>query len=642
MTPEYASPEQVRGEPVTTATDIYSLGVILFELCSGSRPYSTADATPAEIRRAVVETPAPKPSACAADSGTARALAGDLDTIVLMAMRKEPRDRYESAAALGDDLRRHLADRPLVARQETLAHRARRFVRRNGALVAASALALIAIVGGAGLSVWQARRAVAGRALAEQRFDASRRFAVSLLSDLSGLDTASAATLRGAFGTRTAAYLDALAREASTDTTLQSDLADAYMHLGDFQGHPAFASLGNTGAALASYRKSVALLEPLSGGQPSNVSIATRLNEAYIAQAIALLPTDVTASLLSHQRALAVVSHLAAAHPGDPVMQLELSHDIELAGERFGHPYYGNLGDTARALAEIKRSLLMREEWSPRLAATDAAASERYRLMLPDIYKLMAGMLWATGDLAGAIAYQQRGLVLYEQLLAGSPSRMDYARAEFGLQYVRLANLQLEQDREIAALDSVKRATAILEPLFASDRNNGVFRRDLTRAYNQEAEVVSRRAPARARELYQQAKALSVGFLDKGPQEPEVRERLAESERGLARAAAALGDRHEAAERAVAAVATLESLVALDPKNAHYTYSLAMALRDQGDVWKSARLNAEAARAYGRALAIAAPMSASDPVSWLKHRLRDELERRGGGLPTSSRLAASP
>jgi serine/threonine protein kinase/tetratricopeptide (TPR) repeat protein len=184
MTPEYASPEQVRGEPVTNATDVYSLGVLLYELLAGHRPYRATVSTWAEVERLVCEVEPPRPSTVidrteeeAASGSTPprpaitpelvsiarrttpdelrRQLQGDLDTMVMMALRKEPQRRYASADELAKDIERHLSSMPVKARRPTPAYRGGKFLRRHRESVAAVAIVLALAVG---LSLWQARR----------------------------------------------------------------------------------------------------------------------------------------------------------------------------------------------------------------------------------------------------------------------------------------------------------------------------------------------------------------------------------------------------------------------------------------------------------------------------------------------------
>ena len=168
LTPEYASPEQIRGEPITTAADIYSLGVLLFELLTGDRPFTFPSRRIEEIERMVGVQEPPKPSTSARASGHARQLAGDLDTIVLTALRKEPARRYASAAHLADDIRRYLEGRPILARPATWRYRTSRFVTRHRWGVAAAAVIAMLLVGSAIVFVTQAARVQQERDTAEQ------------------------------------------------------------------------------------------------------------------------------------------------------------------------------------------------------------------------------------------------------------------------------------------------------------------------------------------------------------------------------------------------------------------------------------------------------------------------------------------
>jgi formylglycine-generating enzyme required for sulfatase activity/tRNA A-37 threonylcarbamoyl transferase component Bud32 len=161
LTPAYASPEQLRGDAVTTASDVYSLGVVLFQLLTGRLPHPTDGASISAVAQRVQDVAAPRPSAVAGDRLRARELRGDLDAIVLQALRKEPGRRYPSARALSRDLERHLAGRPVEARPESLVYLGTSFVRRHRALVALSALALAALVAGLVVSsrLWLLARA---------------------------------------------------------------------------------------------------------------------------------------------------------------------------------------------------------------------------------------------------------------------------------------------------------------------------------------------------------------------------------------------------------------------------------------------------------------------------------------------------
>jgi serine/threonine-protein kinase len=188
LTPRYAAPEQIMGEPLSTATDVYSLGVVLYELLTGALPHRRAGTGWAELAAHVSQEVVDRPSAAlrrrlsagapaeAAEVTTTRiaprSLEGDLDTILLKALDRDPTRRYPSAAALGDDLERYLQGRPVLARPDTAGYRVRKFVRRHRAGVAAAAIATLSLLSGLGVAVWQAQaaRAQARRAEAAQGF----------------------------------------------------------------------------------------------------------------------------------------------------------------------------------------------------------------------------------------------------------------------------------------------------------------------------------------------------------------------------------------------------------------------------------------------------------------------------------------
>jgi len=621
MTPSYASPEQASGQPVTTSTDIYSLGVILFELACGSRPYRITSTSPLEIQRAILETTPPAPSSLKPT------LSPDIDSIVSMAMRKEASRRYSSAGALSEDIRRHLENFPILARSDSLSYRASRFIRRNRVGVIAASLAALALLAGATVALWQAHRAQQDRALAEKRFDDARRFAFSLVLDLDHLEDESATTVRNSLGKRTVEYLDQLAAQVGDDPRLQSELASAYLRLGGFQGELLHASVGDAPAALASYEKGIDLLKKVIASHGSDASLSTTLASAYTMKGLMLAPTDVGASAASHEEALGIMALSARGHPDDPNEQITYSFGVDLAGERYGHPYYANLGDTAKGLAHIEQAVALREKWYSKLRPPFNKAQALF--LLPDVYAVRAGMLWATGDLVKAVAEQRRAIAGYEDALGRGGPELDFARAELGLHYVRLANLLDESAMKTEAIESARKSIVTLEPLLEADPKNASCRRNLTRGYIQLASLLTSSAPRDALVLFQKARKLIDEHLGRIRDEPESRERLAEVERGTARASCDLGDLRGAEEASQRDVTIMESLTQLDPRNAHYQFSLAKELQNRGDTLTRKGDHAAASVVLSNALAVAEPLSNADPASWLKRRLVSDLRLVG-------------
>jgi serine/threonine-protein kinase len=185
LTPEYASPEQILGKPLGTASDVYSLGVLLFELLADVRPYPVNRASRAALEEAITRADVPRPSALA-PAERRRLIRGDLDTIVLKALKREPAERYPTVAALADDVQRHLEQRPVLAQPDSAWYRARKFMRRNRLVLVPSAAVVVSLVAGTTMALLQAREAARQRdaALRQQlRAEAFGELTRGLLAD---------------------------------------------------------------------------------------------------------------------------------------------------------------------------------------------------------------------------------------------------------------------------------------------------------------------------------------------------------------------------------------------------------------------------------------------------------------------------
>ena len=264
MTPEYASPEQVKGQTVTTASDVYSLGVLLYELLAGRRPYEVQTDSLEAIVQAVCQTEPRAPSEAVTDGGRAAGpapaseLRGDLDTIVLKALRKEPERRYRTAHELSEDLRRHLEGLPVTARADTIGYRAGKFVRRHRTAVAAAVLVSASLVGGIVATTRQAR-------LAQRRFDEARRLIHTVIFDIQPKMGAVPGTtaLRKDLIESTLQYLEALARDAGDNPALLRELSASYVQLARVQGLQGESNVGDTQAARRTLGEAEKLVERL-------------------------------------------------------------------------------------------------------------------------------------------------------------------------------------------------------------------------------------------------------------------------------------------------------------------------------------------------------------------------------------------
>ena len=269
MTPNYASPEQIRGDAVTPLSDIYSLGAVLYELLTGRCPRAFAVLTPIAIEQAS-RTPIALPSAAAADQTIARQLRGDLDNILMRALETDPSRRYESAAQLAEDLRRYVNHEPVYARPQTVGYRALKFVRRNRVQVAAAAAVFLALSGGLAASVYQSR--IAGSRLRQIRTMADKLvFDVhDAVRDLPGSTKARQIIVQTALD-----YLDSSANSVRGDAGAEKELAKAYRKLGDVQGNVQAANLGDPAGALDRYRQAIALLDDVIHRSPGDIDAIT-------------------------------------------------------------------------------------------------------------------------------------------------------------------------------------------------------------------------------------------------------------------------------------------------------------------------------------------------------------------------------
>src|SRR5450631_1434429 len=222
LTPDYASPEQISGEPVTTSSDVYSLGVLLYRILTAQSPYRLEKSTPHELARAICDREPEAPSTVAVRERRC-GLAGDLDNIALKALEKDPQRRYASAEEFSQDIRRYLEGRPVLARPHTWRYRASKGIARNKLGVATAALVVLLLVGGMAATLWQARIAGVERRRAEQQFFETRQLANSLLfevhdaiKDLPGSTQARAFIIQ-----RSLKYLDRLSAASPGNAALQ-------------------------------------------------------------------------------------------------------------------------------------------------------------------------------------------------------------------------------------------------------------------------------------------------------------------------------------------------------------------------------------------------------------------------------------
>ena len=447
MTPECASPEQVRGQPITTATDVYALGVLLYHLVTGQQPYQFTTVTSEEIARVICDTEPRKPSALGS-------LSEDLDNIVLKAMNKEPARRYASAEQLSDEIGRHLSGLPVLARKDTFSYRAGKFIARHTVATAAAAMLTISLIGGIAATLWEAHVARMERARAERRFNETKQLAHSVIFDLQN----KLARLPGTTAVRkelvgtALSYLDGLTREASGDFGLQQELAEAYKLIGSIQGG-GNQNLGDWQGALISFEKAEGIAREIfartKSGEARKLLVQTLCQKAQLYHGAG----DEGQSERSAKEALRLAREFVRSEPGSEEGQLVLANALETLAP------YSNIQDRLAYLSEASAI-------SETLLARKPSDQERQRNVAL-IDKYLAGAYMLTEDsAAGAYPYLKRAGELDEQRWRQAPNdpvaKLDFAidLSQWGGYYSATKNLRsaieftrrsLELRREIVA-----------------------------------------------------------------------------------------------------------------------------------------------------------------------------------------------
>jgi len=497
LTPDYASPEQIRGEPATVAGDVYSLGVVLYELLSGARPLHFTTRSPEEILRMITQVDPVPPSQMVTrspgdeaarrrgdtTSRLKRRLSGDLDYVVLKALEKDPARRYGSVDQLVQDLRRHLDGFPVLARGRSTTYRVSRFVRRHRAAVVATALVMATVIAGLAATIWQARVAGRERDLANRRFQDVRELANAVVFDIHD----AIATLPGSTRAReklvhhALRYLDDLSREARGDLALQRELALAYTRIGDVQGRPMFPNLGQTSAALASYDHALSLLGEAAQAHPESASVAHDLIVVSQRRADLLgITLNQTREAIkqterNRQRILSELSR----HPDDFVFE----GDLCVA--------YGRLiifrnaaADTSGAISDCRAYLTLAEKMVR--DHPDDAAARRGALVAGT---RMAEFLAMTGAPDSAAVFYRRAERLAHDAVVALPNNTDAARdlaVVLGTYGNFLGNCG-QTDSAVAISD---RGIAIFEDLAARDPGNVLFESDVAEGHHDIGEIL--------------------------------------------------------------------------------------------------------------------------------------------------------
>ena len=465
LTPGYASPEQVRGERLTTATDIYSLGVVLYELLTGEGPYGGDRQSPMEQCRAICDVEPKRPSTVLRRRGaesdmpfTPRQLRGELDHVLLKTLRKAPSERYASVDELRDDLDRYLGGFPVHAARGSALYRLRKFVVRQRWGVAAGLLA--AALGSVAIwTIWRSER------VAQMRFNQVRQLAHAVVFDLhdSIAELPGSTAARKLLVERALEYLKNLEATSARNRDLQLELAQAYTKIGMVQAGKGEASLGDFTGAVASYGRARGILHAVLQRSPGDEAAAE-----------ALVEVDDQEAGIREQRGesrewrqlrvetAAWLNTLSARHPHDRALRLRA-----LWAEAYT---FDEERDWPRAQAAYERVLVLARE----LYSVEPA-NEGIARTLAQAHSALAEVLNSLQDVPAALGHHREALRINLARLARAPGTTQLKLA-VSWNYTQTGYLERERHNDVAAAADFERALELLRSIVSADPNNQLAR----------------------------------------------------------------------------------------------------------------------------------------------------------------------
>jgi len=491
MTLAYASPEQVQGQPVTPVSDVYSLGVVLYRVLTGTSPYpGEATSSDFTLSKAICQDEAVRPSAAVGSNRALRLrLQGDLDAVILMALRKEPERRYPGAEQLSDDLFRHLEGLPVHARRDAWSYRAGRFVLRHRAAMGAAVVANLALVAGLGLAAYEGIEAKRQKERAEEHFASVRSLANMLVFDvhqaieqLPGSTPARQLIVKNAL-----TYLERLGAEAKDDAQLKIELATGYRQIGDIQGGPMASNLGDPAGARKSYERGLALVEPLlSLSLPSETATSAYLETTRTLRVLALLLAfqgELDAGVQRAEQGVGIARRQLMADPQSPSAQRQLATLLGAAAQI--HDFANRDGPFKAAVDE---SIVLLERLYEKQPDDKSAGGN-----LASMYGLRSQHLTRgetpEKDAPAMLADQDKGIKVLETLLK-THSDNTILKANLAVLYDHRGYTYQLLGRTDEAVASLRQAVGVLKPMVEKDPDNVMLRIDLGSFSGELAEIL--------------------------------------------------------------------------------------------------------------------------------------------------------
>jgi len=504
LTPQFAAPEQVTGGAVTTATDVYALAVLLYLILTGQHPAGPGPHSPARLLKAITETEPLRPSDTTSSANAEsiaekrattpdklhRVLRGDLDTIIVKALKKNPQERYASVTGFADDLRRYLKHEPISARPDTLAYHTAKFLRRNRTVAALTATAIVLVIGSLSTGLYVANRQ---RKIAEQRFAQVRQLAnkfIDLDARIRGLQGSTKVRLQ--MVSDSLQYLRSLEGEGHVDKDLALDIAFAYVRVAHAQGDPTSPNLGQFSEAKESLSQASKFVDAILADDPKN------RRALFIAATIAHDRMILADGEGRHEESLAYAKDAAS------LIERFLSLGNADPGDVYSMVYfYTNVADIAVNCRRFDDGIRY-----CRRALEISHPVERARIGEGSIYEALADTLRQTGDLEGALKTSNQAVELEQQQAATGHAalliNLGYALNTRGMILGR-ADAEPSLGRSGEALAVFQRAIDIAEELTKKDSIDFLSRYAEANCALEAGNVLRHRDSRRALAVYDQA-----------------------------------------------------------------------------------------------------------------------------------------